>query len=238
MVAGFGKSRFLAVGIFFVVFSLILIGLFSAQENSAGDEQLDERIGDRGIESDKEMNAKCWYGAFKEKIDKQSIIPSHLIVPPFYSKINSSEVLDNRVRANIFDLVSNNPGISFKTITRELRISNGTAQYHLRVLEKCDYINSRRTGKHTRYYTAGESTSDMSEIQEKIVSVIRKNSGISQSDIAKNLDISRQLVNYHVRILTEKKVITVENQSNSSSCFLIDKSLNERLIYFYLNAHN
>lgn len=140
-------------------------------------------------------------------------------VSPLYLKLNASDILDNQNRANIYGLISNNPGISFGTVTRELRISNGTVQHHLRILESQGYIQSKRKGRQTRYYPAGTKVSELSDTQDSILMSVKENPGISQSDIARNLNISRQLVNYNIKILESKGLIEVIRVEGKSSCY-------------------
>jgi predicted transcriptional regulator len=145
-----------------------------------------------------------------------------ILVSPLYLKLNASEVLDNQNRANIYNLISSNPGISFGTITRELRISNGTVQHHLRILETHGHVQSKRNGRQTRYYLTGVRTSELSQTQESILQAIEENLGSSQSDIARSLGISRQLVNYHIKILVDKGLIEVVKEKVQSFCYSLN----------------
>jgi len=212
------KGKFSAFGLLFVALCMILLVFLSALYHSDGHSVLGTDEEKPRVEYITGKNDFHWDNIFDNRTAELPFILS-----PFYSKLNNSEVLGNPIRMNIYQLVVTNPGISFGSITKELKISNGTGQYHLRVLERFDYLNSRRTGKHTRYYPAGMGSTTLSETQERIVLVIKENPGISQSDIARELDTSRQLVNYHVKKLTDKQVIIVQKQLNLSLCFLIDK---------------
>lgn len=212
------KNRFSYLGMIFTVICITLLVFLSSLYYSSGERDLQGNLRDSNIECFLEEDHLNRNFVFDNRTAE---LP--LILSPLYSKINGSEALVNPVRANIYQLIVANPGISFGSITRELRISNGTGQYHLRVLERFNYVNSRRTGKHTRYYPMGTESTTLSETQERIVMVIKENPGISQSDVARELDTSRQLVNYHVKKLTDKQVIIVQKQVNSSFCFLIDE---------------
>ena len=125
---------------------------------------------------------------------------------PLYSKV-STNIFLNETRANIHQLISKDQGITFGAITRELELANGTAQHHIRILEREGIVKSKRVGKYTRYYLTGHEESSLTEIQEKIMNEIKATEGLSQSDIASSLDTSRQVVNYNVKHLVETSLI-------------------------------
>ena len=50
----------------------------------------------------------------------------------------------------------------------------------------------------------------LSEIQDKIIALIKKNPSITQKEIAKTLEISREKVKYHIAVLKENNVIKRE----------------------------
>ena len=125
---------------------------------------------------------------------------------PLYSKV-STNVFLNETRANIHQLISNDPGITFGTITRELELANGAAQHHIRVLEREGYVKSTRVGKYTRYYLTGHEISEITELQERILNEIIETEGMSQSQIASSLDTSRQVINYNIKHMVENDLI-------------------------------
>lgn len=141
-------------------------------------------------------------------------------VMPLYSKLNTSDIFNNNSRENILTLITTTPGITLGSITRALKIRNGTATHHLRILEREGYIKSKKTGKFRRYYVVGTKATGFNEIQDKILVKVEENPGISQSDIARELAISRQLINYHLQELVSSDVIYLEKLGNRSYCFL------------------
>jgi predicted transcriptional regulator len=160
----------------------------------------------------------------EETLDIHNFQGSDIVAPtpcaiPLYYKTPQNLFL-NETRANIFDLVSENPGITFGAITRELNLAPGECQYHIRVLEREGYIKSKRTGKYTRYYLAGQKAADVSKIQEEIIHVIKEKEGLSQTQIAENLGISRQVVNYNIKPLVKDGYVK-EVKDNSKCCYYI-----------------
>lgn len=53
----------------------------------------------------------------------------------------------------------------------------------------------------------------LSEIQDKIIALIKKNPSITQKEIAKTLEISREKVKYHIAILKENNLIIREGST-------------------------
>jgi predicted transcriptional regulator len=139
---------------------------------------------------------------------------------PLYSKLNTSDIFRNNSRESILTLITSSPGVTLGSITRTLKIRNGTATHHLRILEREGYIKSKKTGKFRRYYVLGTKATGFNEIQDNIVSEVQDNPGISQSEIARELHLSRQLINYHLQDLVTSDVIYLEKIGNKSYCFL------------------
>ena len=125
---------------------------------------------------------------------------------PLYSKV-STNIFLNETRADIHQLISKDQGITFGAITRELDLANGAAQHHIRILEREGYVKSIRVGKYTRYYLTGHDGSDITELQEKILTEVIGTEGMSQSDIASSLDTSRQVINYNIKHMVENGLI-------------------------------
>ncbi len=53
----------------------------------------------------------------------------------------------------------------------------------------------------------------LSEIQDKIIALIKKNPSITQKEIAKTLEISREKVKYHIAVLKENNIIKREGST-------------------------
>ena len=144
-------------------------------------------------------------------------------VLPLYSKLNSSDILGNISRGEIYNLITENPGITLSGITRELKLKTGTALHHTRVLEREGYIKSKKAGKSRRYYIMGVKATGFNEVQDRILSKLQGQPGISQSELASDLDLSRQLVSYHMKGLISSEVVKSEKVGNKCRCFLLVK---------------
>ena len=150
----------------------------------------------------------------------EGAVNSASMIGPMYSKLNSSDILCNSARSDIYSLIDSNPGITLGAITRELNLKNGTASHHLYILEREGFIKSRKTGKFRRFYKIGYQPSGYNEIQDQILGKVRDNPGITQSGLARELNHSRQLINYHMNDLVDSKIVKLEKRGNRANCYL------------------
>jgi DNA-binding MarR family transcriptional regulator len=144
-----------------------------------------------------------------------------------YSKIRRENLLKHAVRSRIFDHIRDKPGAHYRAILNELGLTMGVLTYHLNVLEKAEYLRSRQDGMYRRFFVTGRKTEVrffLTDIQESIVNVIRDNQGISQSRIADRINVSRKVVNYHVRILDQAGLIYMESKGREMACFIVDRA--------------
>ena len=136
-----------------------------------------------------------------------------------YRRINSIEdLLENRNRSRIYRAVLEYPGASFTELRSVLNIKNGTLSHHLIKLEKERLIASKKLGIFRRYYPSnGEVPKDL---EEKITDVVQDHPGISQSSIARRLDITRQVANYHITSLRRKGMLIVKRDGRNSQIYM------------------
>ena len=145
--------------------------------------------------------------------------PTPFIIPLYYK--TPQNLFLNETRANIFEVVSDNPGITFGAITRELNLAPGECQYHIRVLEREGYLKSKRTGKYTRYYLVGQKASEVSKIQEEIILTIKENEGFSQTEIAEEIGTSKQVVNYNIKPLLKNGFVLEIKENGRCRYYII-----------------
>ena len=144
-----------------------------------------------------------------------------------YSKIKQEKLLNNAIRNRIFEYVKENPGMHYRAILKDLDLPMGVLSYHINRLERAQFLTSRQDGMYRRFYIAGpkaEMSFVLSDIQKSILNVIRDNRGISQAKIAKEVGVSRMVVNYHVNILSKAGFIMVRLKGRESACYLKNPS--------------
>jgi len=137
-----------------------------------------------------------------------------------YSRIRREDLLNQENRKKIYDHIINNPGEHFRGIQRAVDLEVGVLSHHLNVLEKEQLIVSEQDGNNRCFWAAGvKHDTDkvrLSRIQENIIKEIHKEPGITQSQIAKRMGISRKVVFYHVKFLRNSGVVREEKDRKHS----------------------
>jgi parallel beta-helix repeat protein len=162
----------------------------------------------------------------------------YAILYPSLTRLKREKVLDQFTRGQIYGLIRGNPGINYTKLLETLEIGNGTLAYHLNVLVKEDFIKSRTEGTRKLFYstrlpaklkdleerfpTGEEIDRDhtLSDLQEGIVSLVRENPGISQSEIVSKMDVPKQTVSYNIKNLEKYGIIEVRAEGKTSRCYV------------------
>ena len=136
-----------------------------------------------------------------------------------YKRINTIEdLMQNRNRAKIYSTILTYPGSSFSDLRVLLGIKNGTLSHHLMKLEKEGLVKSKKMGIFRRFYPSGGEVPK--DLEERIMDIILDNPGISQSNIAKHLEITRQVANYHINSLKRRGRLVVRKSGRNSEIYL------------------
>ncbi len=144
-----------------------------------------------------------------------------------YTRIKKEYVLDNFTRGEIFGYIKANPGVHFSEIKRALELKNGSLAYHIKTLEKRELIVSRRDRGYKRFYPKTmklpeRNIRELIPVQRNIMHIVKESPGISQTAIAEKLDISFQLVHYHVKILRDAEYLILEKDGKQTYCYDMD----------------
>lgn len=136
-----------------------------------------------------------------------------------YKRIHSVEdLLENRNRSRIYDAVMAYPGASFTELRQVLNIKNGTLSHHLMKLEKERLVASKKLGIFRRYYPANSEVPK--DLEERIKEMVIEHPGISQSNLARRLEITRQVANYHITHLKRRGDLIVKRDGRNSQIFM------------------
>jgi len=142
---------------------------------------------------------------------------------PLYVRLKKKDVLSHFTRGQIFGYIQANPGAHYNAIIQDIGLQNGVGAYHLKVLEREGFIKSAKEGIYKRFYPANmripEKRLHLSRIQRDVLLVIQKHPGVTQKEISKLLDESKQVVNYNVKVLETARLIRVERVGRGTACF-------------------
>ena len=151
------------------------------------------------------------------------LVISVLVIGLFsYTRMVRRSILDNLNRKNIFEFIKANQGVHFKKILRELNFQPGALSYHLNVLEKSEFIKSIQDGNLRRFYLFGTKSDfkiALTTIQLRILSIVKERPGISQTKISKIIGRNKMVINYHIKILNDAELISLEKEGRESKVF-------------------
>lgn len=132
---------------------------------------------------------------------------------PLISKKSRNDELN---KGRILGFIEGNAGIHFSALRDGLQLANGVTAYHLQMLETQNEIISWRDGKLRRYAAAQLSIEQRATIAHPVIgtrlAILETLSragqlGLSNAQIAEQLQLSRQLLSYHIKSLSEESFI-------------------------------
>lgn len=115
----------------------------------------------------------------------------------------------------ILETIRQNPGWHLRKIKHHMKISMGTAQYHLDRLEKMGKISSTRNGLYRHYFPIGMFKENEQQIikfltQEtprEIIMFIMEDQNPSQTEIVSRINISSASISWHIRRLVAARLL-------------------------------
>jgi DNA-binding MarR family transcriptional regulator len=152
------------------------------------------------------------------------------MVAPLFTRLKKRQVLDNFTRGRIEGYIMANPGAHMNAIRDAFELSNGVVAYHLKVLEREGFVNSMNDGLKRRFYPGDklepkDHKQELSVTQNLLVSIMEKNPGVTQTELAKMAGTSPQVVNYHIRKLWRMDLITMDKDGRVVKCWVKKEKL-------------
>lgn len=129
-----------------------------------------------------------------------------------FSRITGPAVLNNKTREQIYLHIQNRPGAYFRSMKRELQLNDGTLTHHLHKLERENLIRRQREGLRLRFFATSIGslgTRALNTWQSRLLDLVHAKPGISQTEVAQHLGMSRQALHYHVDLLRQAALIGV-----------------------------
>jgi len=93
-----------------------------------------------------------------------------------YEKLRIYSTLDNKVRLKAFFLISDNPGVRFNDVVKEVKVRKSLVAYHLGLLKSSGLVNFQyeRKGKATSSYW-------LTDLGKRVMKDLRAQLGNSKS---------------------------------------------------------
>lgn len=140
-----------------------------------------------------------------------------------YRRMTGEEILEHPTRRRIVDLIRSSPGLSAAEIARRLDADYDTIRYHVRRLEDCGKLVTRRPDGKIRYFANG-GTHDRREIdvlsvlacdvRRRIVRSILDEDGLYAGEVADRADIARSTASHHLSTLQGAGVVERDRHGN------------------------
>jgi len=132
--------------------------------------------------------------------------------------------LDLETRREIFELISDFPGLHFREMLRRLEISSGNLNYQLNYLTKREIIVTISDGNLKRYYVMGKVKSNekrilaclRNETSRGLVLFLLLNPDSQFNEIASNFDLAPSKLAYHLKKLVEKDIIEKKKKGRTT----------------------
>ncbi|HKR72557.1 MAG TPA: winged helix-turn-helix transcriptional regulator [Candidatus Nitrosocosmicus sp.] len=137
----------------------------------------------------------------------------------------------------ILETIKQNPGWHLRKIKQHMKISMGTAQYHLDRLEKMGRITSTRNGLYRHYFPTGMFKENEQQIikfltQEtprEIIMFIMEDKNPSQTEIVSRIKISSASISWHIRRLVDASLL-LESKDGKFKRYRIHPDINSLYI--------
>ncbi len=144
-------------------------------------------------------------------------------------------------KKKIYDFIEKNPGKHMREIKRSLDLPMGDIQYNLYSLEKLGYIVSLKKGLYKRYYTRNMFTDKekgiiaiiSNESVRKILLMLMKRPGSTQSDLVIFTGLTSPTVSWHMKRLIEENVLKIEKDGRNIRYYIRNPEDIERLMKIY-----
>ena len=129
-------------------------------------------------------------------------------------------VLKHETRRMIYNHIAAHPGVSFSILKEVFGLADGTLRYHLDYLKRSEKITNGLEGGKRCYYPAGHTAKianinhngepefvKLNEVQERLVSVIRRYPGINQKELSRKTNLNRFAVRNNIEKLMHYRMI-------------------------------
>jgi len=138
-------------------------------------------------------------------------------------------VLQNRNRSVILEYIENNPGCTLANLLNDTEMNRGTARHHLKLLLIERKVVLKKTGKLSYLFANGSVSIERKQIygyirnpsKRKILDAILIMPGISNKELAENLQMSPSTVSWHLQPLIEEEMIVSQWDGRYQNYFIL-----------------
>ncbi len=176
---------------------------------------------------------------YLEQLDRNDLLTSEFKkgYRQYFSKKNKLRTRNKRTeetRRQIYNIVSENPGLYLSKIAEMLDMSVQLTDYHLLYMERNKEIYAvKDPGEyHRRYYTADCKIRNedkrivkilSNEMLMKIILILLKNENMRHKDICEEIGVSSSRLSYHLNKLVKSGIVDVSSHGSDKGYFIKNK---------------
>ncbi|MFW9872909.1 MAG: winged helix-turn-helix transcriptional regulator [Candidatus Thorarchaeota archaeon] len=142
-------------------------------------------------------------------------------------RLSLDEVLENKNRNKIIDLILNEPGIHFNELLRKSGLAAGNLVWHLDILQTYKIIGKKRVGNFLAYFPYYQKNPisnvnlqlQKSKLTLKILEMIEQKPVIWNNLITKKFKVDHKTIHYHLNKLIELGLIKIEKEGRKKKIF-------------------
>ena len=142
-------------------------------------------------------------------------------------RLSLEDVLENKNRDKIIELVLSEPGIHFNQLLRRTGLAAGNLVWHLDILETYKVIGKKRVGKFIAYFPYYDknpiSNIDLklskSKLTLEILEMIENEPGLWNNLITKKLKVDHKTIYYHINKLKDLNLIRFQKDGRKKKFF-------------------
>jgi Mn-dependent DtxR family transcriptional regulator len=144
--------------------------------------------------------------------------------------MEKSNLLYLETRQNIYNLISHNPGLHLRKISRKLHMPLSTLEYHIRFLIKHKLISFSKKGRYQRFYTLEPSSYKYKKILDllrkdtsrNVILLIMHNTVASRREISEELELHPNTVSNILKKLIDMEIIEQAPYEKGYCLFFLD----------------
>ncbi len=139
--------------------------------------------------------------------------------------VTPENVLDKEIRRTIYSYLDEYPGSHLREIARDLDLKPSNVEWHLRKLEQCNLVRSRKIGgKKVYYLVEGGIQSRKRAIAgsilrnrnaRRIMEYLKNNPGKHLLEIAKALNLNHHTVKWHLKKMVMAEMVEVDRSKSA-----------------------
>ena len=146
--------------------------------------------------------------------------------------VNSSNVLENEARKQIFEYIQTHPGVHLRAAATALDLSTTNVLWHLRKLEDANLVTSKKFEGYKVFYPveggvetkrrAIASSVLRNENAMHILHYVSTNPSAHQREIARALGVNHGTIRWHLRKLEDAELVRPLKKEHTTHYYLSD----------------